>query len=137
MGARVQLIKRLIEESNKVVDGWYLRKKLMSSLGLPVQKIDVCLIGKKTLREGSDSQLNTKTRDGFDAVTVKRIGCSRLTSLTKSFMFIEKGKRRRASSSMSELTSSRINSPSLWSRRKMSVGLLVPLCPLTTSSCWS
>ncbi|KAI5658150.1 hypothetical protein M9H77_26943 [Catharanthus roseus] len=83
-----------------------------------------------------DPQLNTEARDDFDSITMKwyrqlmhnvriaskkltcisqdiyngLVGCSVLASLTrsftKSFMFIKKGTTRRASSSMSDLTSS-------------------------------
>ncbi|KAI5668575.1 hypothetical protein M9H77_18428 [Catharanthus roseus] len=38
-----QYIKCLLPENNKAVDGWYQTKKLVSGLGLPVQKIDICL----------------------------------------------------------------------------------------------
>jgi hypothetical protein len=38
----VQLMKKVAPDRNKIPDDFYEMKKLVSELGLPVQKIDTC-----------------------------------------------------------------------------------------------
>jgi hypothetical protein len=68
----VPLMKEVASDRNKILDDFYEMKKLVSTLGLPVQKIDVCMNGCMLYWKGDDACGDCKFY-GHPRYTQKRV----------------------------------------------------------------